>query len=342
MAASPWMTRPWRRAAWLTLLLVVVARIITDTVLPMELVIAIATGVTVGAAVLVAFGVPDRRIGAGEIAGALRSAGLPAESAWPADVEAKGSRPFAAGAAQRVRIARPATLIRGPVPDRPPPLRPVGKGRGLAPDPPAVLDELGSQGLIDWSRAIADAACVRAEKGAPRPAPSPVDRGKPGSKIHVLSDRAGLPLSVALSAANVNDAFALKPLVRAIPAIRSRRGPRRRKPAKLHADKAYDQADLRAWLRGRGIAVRIARKGTEASDRLGRHRWVIERTIAWLTGYRRLTLRYERNPSHSSPSSPSQPPSPATRNSPNLPRRTALSAVLPPWRLRLRAASLCP
>ena len=128
--------------------------------------------------------------------------------------------------------------------------------------------------------------------------PSPVDRGKPGSKIHVLSDRSGLPLSLALSAANTNDAFALQPLVRAVPAVRSRRGPRRRKPAKLHADKACDQADLRAWVRGRGIAVRIARKGTETSDRLGRHRWVIERTLAWLTGYRRLTLRYERNPSH--------------------------------------------
>jgi transposase len=55
---------------------------------------------------------------------------------------------------------------------------------------------------------------------------------------------------------------------------------------------------------GRGLAkdppgpVRIARKGIETSDKLGRHRWVIERTLAWLTGYRRLTLRYERNASH--------------------------------------------
>jgi transposase len=114
----------------------------------------------------------------------------------------------------------------------------------------------------------------------------------------VLSDRAGLPLSLALSAANTSDAFALQPLVLGIPAARSRRGPRRRKPAKLHADKAYDQADLRARVRGRRIAVRIARKGIEAADRLGRHRWVIERTMAWLTGYRRLTLRYERHASH--------------------------------------------
>jgi hypothetical protein len=79
--------------------------------------------------------------------------------------------------------------------------------------------------------------------------PSPVDRGKTGSKIHVLPDRTGLPLSVAVSAANTNDAYALKPLVMAIPAIKSRRGPRRRKPTKLHADKAYDQADLCAWVR---------------------------------------------------------------------------------------------
>jgi transposase len=127
---------------------------------------------------------------------------------------------------------------------------------------------------------------------------SPVDRGKPGSKIHVLSDRAGLPLSLAVSAANTNDAYALKPLVMAIPAIKSRRGPRRRRPAKLHADKAYDQADLRRWVRDRGIKVRIARKGIESASKLGRHRWVIEQTMAWFTGYRRLTLRYERKAEH--------------------------------------------
>jgi transposase len=114
----------------------------------------------------------------------------------------------------------------------------------------------------------------------------------------VLSDRGGLPLSVAVSAANTNDADALKPLIRAVPAIRSRRGPRRRKPAKLHADKAYDHAELRKWVRDRGIVVRIARKGIETSKKLGRHRWVIERTISWLFGYRRLTTRYERKANH--------------------------------------------
>jgi transposase len=128
--------------------------------------------------------------------------------------------------------------------------------------------------------------------------PNPVDRGKSGSKIHVLSDRVGLPLSVAVSAANTNDSFALKPLILAIPAIKSRRGPRRRKPAKLHADKAYDQAELRDWVHNRGIGVRIARKVIESSKKLGKHRWVIERSIAWLFGYHRLTIRYDRYAHH--------------------------------------------
>jgi len=51
--------------------------------------------------------------------------------------------------------------------------------------------------------------------------PNPVDRGKIGSKIHLLSDRTGLPLSAAVSAANTNDSYALKPLIRAIPTVKS-------------------------------------------------------------------------------------------------------------------------
>lgn len=69
----------------------------------------------------------------------------------------------------------------------------------------AVLDELGSQDMIDWSRAVLDGASVRAQKGGSMTGPDPVDCGKSGSKIHVLSDRAGIPLSVAVSAANTNE-----------------------------------------------------------------------------------------------------------------------------------------
>ncbi len=111
----------------------------------------------------------------------------------------------------------------------------------------------------------------------------------------MLSDAAGLPLVVGVSAANLHDSQALKPLLMALPEIRSRRGPRRRRPVKLRADKAYHSAEHLAWLRQRGITPRIARPGIESGERLGRHRWKIERTLAWLFGYRRLTIRYEHH-----------------------------------------------
>ncbi|SDD84108.1 Transposase DDE domain-containing protein [Streptomyces prasinopilosus] len=67
-------------------------------------------------------------------------------------------------------------------------------------------------------------------------------------------------------------------------------------PQRLHADKAYDVPHLWKWLWGKRIGVRIARKGVESSERSGRRRRVIERTMSWLSGYRRLNPRYERDP----------------------------------------------
>ena len=77
-------------------------------------------------------------------------------------------------------------------------------------------------------------------------------------------------------------------------ALAGRRGRPRRRPAKLHADKGYNSAAFRTYLRRRGIRPRLARKGIESKTRLGRHRWVVERTFAWLNQYRRLRIRYER------------------------------------------------
>lgn len=62
----------------------------------------------------------------------------------------------------------------------------------------------------------------------------------------------------------------------------------------MHADKGYDVRRCRRYLHRRGIKVRIARKGVESTARLGRHRWVVERTIAWLHRFKRLLVRYER------------------------------------------------
>lgn len=100
---------------------------------------------------------------------------------------------------------------------------------------------------------------------------------------------------VGITAANTHDSVMFVPLLDGIPAIRSRRGPRRRRPAKLHADKGYDYPELRAYCRRLGITPRIARRGIESTERLGRWRWKIERSLSWVMGYRRLTVRYERS-----------------------------------------------
>jgi IS5 family transposase len=62
----------------------------------------------------------------------------------------------------------------------------------------------------------------------------------------------------------------------------------------LRPDPYHDYPRCRRALRRRGITPRIARRGIESSQRLSRHRYVVERSPSWLVGYRRLQVRYER------------------------------------------------
>jgi IS5 family transposase len=132
------------------------------------------------------------------------------------------------------------------------------------------------------------------QKGGEATGPNPTDRGKPGSKRHVLVDAGGIPLAFALTPANVHDSILLEPVLDAVPPIRQCAGRPRKRPAKLHADKGYDYPRCRRACRRRRVVPRIARRGVEGSERLGRHRWVVERTLAWFTRFGRLTVRYER------------------------------------------------
>lgn len=109
-----------------------------------------------------------------------------------------------------------------------------------------------------------------------------------------MVDRAGTPLAFCLTGANRNDTGVFADLLDAIPPIKQPNGRRRKRPAKRHADKAYDNRPCRRALAARRSKVRIARKGIEPKEKLGRHRWVVERTFAWLNQYRRLAIRYER------------------------------------------------
>lgn len=109
-----------------------------------------------------------------------------------------------------------------------------------------------------------------------------------------MVDARGIPLAVEVTAANLHDSRMLEPMLDAIPPLGTgRRGRPRRRPEKLHADKAYDFRRCRdACKRRHHIKHRIARRGIESRERLGKHRWVVGRTIAWLARFRRLTIRY--------------------------------------------------
>ena len=97
-----------------------------------------------------------------------------------------------------------------------------------------------------------------------------------------------------VTGANRHDSVVFEPLVDALPAVAGKPGRPRRWPDKLHGDKGYDFARCRAHLGLRGIKDRIARRGVERNDRLGRHRWVVERTHAWLAAFGKLRIRFER------------------------------------------------
>jgi transposase len=122
-----------------------------------------------------------------------------------------------------------------------------------------------------------------------------VDRGKPGSKLHLVCDGGGLPLTAVVTAANVTDTTMFQAVVDDIPPVRTPSGRRRTRPGEVHADKGYDSAANRAYLRRRGINSRIARRGIESSTRLGRHRWRVERSLSWLSCFRRLQVRWDRD-----------------------------------------------
>ena len=142
-----------------------------------------------------------------------------------------------------------------------------------------LLTELREGDYLDLSRTSIDSASIRAKKGGESTGPNPTVRAKAGTKHHIVCDKNGVLLTCIITGANVNDTTTLETLVDAIPPIRGKRGRPLRRPKKIHADKAYDSRKNRLVCRKRNITPRIARRGKDSSSRLGKHRWVVERTF---------------------------------------------------------------
>ncbi len=110
----------------------------------------------------------------------------------------------------------------------------------------------------------------------------------------MICDGHGVPLAIQLTGANRNDSQYALALVDAIPHLQGERGRPRHRPVCVVGDRAYDAQSIRRGLWLRGIRPWLAKRNTEHGSGLGRWRWVIERTFAWLNQFRRLRVRYEK------------------------------------------------
>ncbi|MFO7596428.1 MAG: IS5 family transposase [Desulfocurvibacter africanus] len=153
-----------------------------------------------------------------------------------------------------------------------------------------LLETLNSTGCFYWQRFSIDSSAVPSPPGGQETGPNPTDRGKQGTKRHVVVNGYGVPLVCLPSGANRHDCKLFAPAMDALPHIKGKR----MRPRKGHADKGYDYPMCRQYLQRRGIVSRIARRCIESSERLGRYRWIVERSMSWLNRFRKLRIRYKR------------------------------------------------
>jgi transposase len=157
-----------------------------------------------------------------------------------------------------------------------------------------LLAELNGADQIDWERALIDASFAKAPEGGEDTGPNPTDRGKSGSKHHVLTDAQGVPLTATVTAANVNEVTQVFEVLTDLPPVGGKPGPKRRRPRRLQGDRGFDSEPVRRVLRRLGITPVLAERGTQHGSGLGVFRWFVERTIAWLHGFGRLRRRLDR------------------------------------------------
>jgi transposase len=157
-----------------------------------------------------------------------------------------------------------------------------------------LLGQLKKAGKLDLDTVIIDGVTVRAFGGGEATGPSPVDRGKPGTKHTLMVNKSGVPLAIRTAGANASDKTQILPLILDFPQVKGTPGRPKELPDEAYADRGYDSEPLREFLRWLGIAPHIAKRGTPHGSGLGKVRWVVERTISWLKGLRRLRVRYDR------------------------------------------------
>jgi transposase len=118
----------------------------------------------------------------------------------------------------------------------------------------------------------------------------------------VVVDGQGIPVGIHVTSASPSEVTLVEPTLKTIQVPRTGRGRPRQNPDRLIGDRGYDSDPLRERLGRRGITMIVPYRDNRQVRRYEdgrhlrryRHRWIIERTFAWLGSFRRLLIRHER------------------------------------------------
>jgi transposase len=155
-----------------------------------------------------------------------------------------------------------------------------------------VIRSLAQKGRIDLDQCFIDATFAPAKGGGEGVG---LTRKGKGTKVQLIVDGQGLPLGASLAAADVAEAHMVQQTLDLFSA--------QTQPERLIGDKAYDSDELDETLAEMGLEMiaphrrnRLPENKTQDGRPLRRyrHRWIVERTIAWLGARRRLLVRWEK------------------------------------------------
>ena len=133
--------------------------------------------------------------------------------------------------------------------------------------------------------------------------PSPVDRGKSGTNLHLATDGRGMPLGAVITGANANDgqqtanvldALVIKP---PLPQVMNYSPDPRDLPS-VHGDGAYGNEPSRRRAQDSSFRMRAPRRGQTRIPGIGRTRSAVERGHALLCQFGRIARRLDRHSAH--------------------------------------------
>lgn len=152
------------------------------------------------------------------------------------------------------------------------------------------------EGRLDFTWQSIDGCMTKSPLGGSATGANPTDRGKQGTKRHILTESQGLPIGLVVTGANRHDKTQVQNVWETMPFMPP--VPTEEHPQHFCADKAYDSLDIHLFIESLGYEKHIMARGTEKVELktpgFRARRWVCERTHSWMNRFRRILIRWEK------------------------------------------------